>query len=146
MTRFEKAVEDLLMRIQGVLWELEGQGADGPDSVQASARASGPLLEALQRIQQLERTKLRVREAEQAARRVDHAVAGELHALLTLVYADLSAAEFAAKGALQKNQPASIQQLVDAGYEAARRRTYQPLQEKSHELHAVAEQARSRLR
>src|SRR5262245_19995993 len=145
MTRVEKVIEELRLRIQDVLWELEGGDAGGLRP-EAAARGGGPLTGALERIQQLESTKLRVREAELSARRVGHPLASQLHAQLVLVYAELSTAEFAAKDALQKKQFDLIEPLIARGYGEAHSRAYQVIKDKLRELYSITEQPRSHFR
>jgi len=93
----------------------------------------------LQRIQQVEHSKQVVREAEQAAKRVRHDVANQVHPLLVLVYSELSTAEFAAKDALQKRQADLATMLVHQGYEEARNKAYQQLKAHWRELWSAME-------
>ncbi len=140
MTRSEKAVQDLLMRIQSVIWELEGD----QDRASGDVRdGGGGLAIALEKIEQVECTKLRIREAEQAAKRAGQAWAERLHPAFGVIYAELSTAEFAAKDALQKKLIDAIEPLVNAGYERAFNKTHQILKESWAELHNSATSAKN---
>ena len=142
MPRVAKGIQDLILKIQSVLWELEGYQDDDvtPDSAaDCTVAATSSLMAALKKIQQVERSKLRVHEAELAVKRASPTLADQLHTVLALVYAELSTAEFAAKAALQKGRINQIAELVDQGYEQARNKTYELLKDKWLSLRAAVQ-------
>lgn len=138
MTRAEKDIEDLARRIQDVLWELDGDQDVAGGSTEGAATSGSSLTASLQKIQRIESTKLRISEAQLAAKRLQQPLPNHIQQVLSLIYAEVSAAEFAAKGAMQARQFDLIGKLIDDGYEQARSKAYDPLEDTLRQLRSLA--------